>query len=80
MGFLEEVLLAPKTRIIEDKKYALISAYLGQLVLGLCFSYLNSIIYVNVKSNEKVSVYDQEIPQSHTEDQPIEPQGRVTEH
>ena len=80
MGFLEGVLLAPKTRMIIDKKNVLISAYLGQLVLGLCFTYLNSIIYVNVKSNEKVSVYEQEIPQSHTEDQPLEPQGRVTDY
>ena len=75
MGFLEGVLLAPKTRMLTDKNYALIYAYLCQLVLCLCFSYINSIIYVNVKSNEKVSVYEQEIPQSHTEDQ-----GRVTEH
>ena len=80
MGFLEGVLLAPKTRMLTDKNYALIYAYVGQLVLGLCFTYLNSIMYVNVKSNEKTSMYDQEIPQLHTEDQPIEPQGRATEH
>ena len=29
---------------------------------------------------EKASEYDQEIPQSHTADQPTAPQGRATEH
>ena len=29
---------------------------------------------------KKVSEYDQEIPQSHTADQPTAPRGRVTEH
>ena len=29
---------------------------------------------------EKVSEYDQEIPQSHTADQPTAPLGRATEH
>ena len=28
----------------------------------------------------KVSEYDQEIPQSHTADQPMAPRGRATEH
>ena len=29
---------------------------------------------------QKVSEYDQEIPQSHTADQPTAPVGRATEH
>ena len=29
---------------------------------------------------QDVSEYDQEIPQSHTEDQPTAPWGRATEH
>ena len=29
---------------------------------------------------QKVSEYDQEIPQSHTADQPMAPRGRATKH
>ena len=31
-------------------------------------------------AKKKVSEYDQEIPQTHTADQPMTPRGRVTEH
>ena len=31
-------------------------------------------------TNQKVSEYDQELPQSQTADQPTAPRGRVTEH
>ena len=31
-------------------------------------------------SNHKVSEYDQQIPQSHTAEQPTAPHGRATEH
>ena len=30
--------------------------------------------------SEKVSEYDQEIPQSQTEDKPMTPRGRATQH
>ena len=34
----------------------------------------------NVSRYQKLSKYDQEIPQSHTADQPMAPGGRATEH
>ena len=47
-----------------------------RLALGLASYALN----VFGGSYVKVSEYDQEIPQSHTADQPTTPRGRVTEH
>ena len=41
---------------------------------------LNCIYHVLTKLNKKVSGYDQEIPQSHTSDQPTAPSGRAIEH
>ena len=35
--------------------------------------------YFRVRFNKKVSEYDQELPRSHTADQPTAPRGRVTE-
>ena len=34
----------------------------------------------NNTEHRKISEYDQEIPNSHTADQPVTPQGRATKH
>ena len=38
------------------------------------------IVLLNPTYMQKVSEYDQEIPQSQTKDQPTAPRGRATEH
>ena len=42
--------------------------------------YWNLLTPLKAKSSLTVSEYDQEIPQSHTADQPTAPWGRATEH
>ena len=53
------------------------SLYTGSSNQNVTFAY---IVLLNPTYIQKVSEYDQEIPQSHTEDHPTAPRGRVTEH
>ena len=49
----------------------------GSSKQSVTFAY---IVLLNPTYIQKVSEYDLEIPQSHTEDHPMAPQERVTEH
>ena len=49
----------------------------GSSKQNVTFAY---IVLLNPTYIQKVSEYDQEIPLSHTEDHPMAPRERVTEH
>ena len=49
----------------------------GSSEQNVTFAY---IVLLHPTYIQKVSEYDQEIPQSHTEDQPTAPWGRATEN
>ena len=52
--------------------------FLHGMILSVNISWF--VVHIKDSPGEKVSEYDQEIPQSHTADLPMTPRGRTTEY